>query len=49
MDGDGPHQILMGDHKTVALFQGKASPQAAIGGGDGHGNKKLRYRTIEMS
>ena len=42
MDGDGPHQILMGDHKTIALLQGKASPQAAIGGGDGHGNKKLK-------
>jgi hypothetical protein len=39
MDGDGPHQIPMGDHKTIALLQGKASPQAAMGGGDGHDNK----------
>jgi hypothetical protein len=34
MDSDGPHQILLGFNETIALLQGKASPQAAIGGGN---------------
>jgi hypothetical protein len=36
MDGDGPHQIPVGFNEAIALLQGKASPQAAMGGGDGH-------------
>jgi hypothetical protein len=34
MNGDGPHQILMGFNEAIALLQGKAAPQAAIGGGN---------------
>jgi hypothetical protein len=36
VDGDGSHQIPVGFNKSIALLQGKASPQAAIGSGDGH-------------
>jgi hypothetical protein len=36
MDGDGPHQILVGFNEAIALLQGKALPQTAIGGGKGH-------------
>jgi hypothetical protein len=36
MDGDGSHQIPVGFNESIALLQGKASPQAAIGSGDGH-------------
>jgi len=36
VDGDGPHQIPVSFNEAIALLKGKASPQAAMGGGDGH-------------
>jgi hypothetical protein len=36
MDSDGSHQIPVGFNESIALLQGKAPPQAAIGSGDGH-------------
>jgi hypothetical protein len=36
MEGDGSHEILVSFNEAIALLHGKASPQAAIGGGKGH-------------
>jgi hypothetical protein len=42
VEGDGPHEILVGFNEPIALLHGKAAPQPAIGGGKGHHKEKSK-------